>query len=174
WILVFVVIIVESAIAALAFVGSSIETGLPVERFGHVILLTAKNHLPIAVGALILSAAVAIVVSTADSFLLVSANSFVRDVYHRFVHPQASGRTLVFASRLAVVFLGLAAFCASVFATKFLSVALWAYTVYGAAITPALLAAFFWKRATGAGAACAIAGATITTIGWKLSIQKNG
>ena len=79
---------------------------------------------------------------------------------------------MVFASRLAVVFLGLAAFCASVFATKFLSVALWAYTVYGAAITPALLAAFFWKRATGAGAACAIAGATITTIVWKLSIQK--
>jgi len=35
---------------------------------------------------------------------------------------------------------------------EFFSVALFAYTIYGAGITPALLAAFFWPRATAAGA----------------------
>ena len=74
-------------------------------------------------------------------------------------------------SRAPVVVLGVVAFGASVFSEKFLSVALWAYTMYGASITPALLATFFWKRATGAGAAAGIAGGMVMTVGWEIVSQ---
>ena len=55
---------------------------------------------------------------------------------------------------------------------EFLSVALWAYTVYGASITPALVATFFWKRATCAGAAASIATGTAVTIAWSLAARR--
>ncbi len=49
-----------------------------------------------------------------------------------------------------------------------------AYTVYGAGITPALLAAFLWKRASAAGALLSILGGTVVTIGWEIAARTNG
>ena len=45
--------------------------------------------------------------------------------------------------------------------------ALFAYTIYGAGITPALLAAFFWKRATKAGAVASILTGVASSCAWK-------
>lgn len=163
------VLIVETAIILLAFLSSAAEPALGDDDFRHVILIAARSHMPIMLAVLILGAAVAIVISTADSFLLVSSNCVVRDIYHRFVNPQASGERLVAVSRWTVVVVGIAGFIASIASKQFLTVALWAYTVYGAAITPSLLAAFFWPRATAAGATAAIAGGIITTILWGLA-----
>jgi SSS family solute:Na+ symporter/sodium/proline symporter len=44
--------------------------------------------------------------------------------------------------------------------------ALYAYTIYAAALTPVILAAFFWRRATAAAAVASIAAGTIITIFW--------
>jgi len=45
--------------------------------------------------------------------------------------------------------------------------ALYAYTIYGAGITPALVAALFWKGATKEGAVASITFGTIVTLLWK-------
>ena len=44
--------------------------------------------------------------------------------------------------------------------------ALYAFTVYGSAITPCLVAALFWKGATRAGAISSILAGTVTTLLW--------
>lgn len=45
-----------------------------------------------------------------------------------------------------------------------LDLQMYSYTIYGAAITPAVLAVLFWKRATTAGAVAAlITGSAVTT-----------
>jgi Na+/proline symporter len=46
--------------------------------------------------------------------------------------------------------------------------ALWAYTMYGAGITPALLAAFVWPRATRTGGVASIAAGMLTTLVWEV------
>jgi SSS family solute:Na+ symporter/sodium/proline symporter len=43
---------------------------------------------------------------------------------------------------------------------------LWAYTIYSAALTPVVLAAFYSKRVTAWGAVAAIAGGTVVTLAW--------
>jgi SSS family solute:Na+ symporter/sodium/proline symporter len=43
---------------------------------------------------------------------------------------------------------------------------LYAYTIYGAALTPVVLAAFYSKRATAWGAVAAIAIGTVVTLAW--------
>jgi len=48
-----------------------------------------------------------------------------------------------------------------------LAKSLYAYTIYSAALTPVILAAFFWKRATAKGAVASIAAGTVVTVCWE-------
>jgi SSS family solute:Na+ symporter len=43
--------------------------------------------------------------------------------------------------------------------------------MYGVGITPAVMAAFFWKRATAAAGVCSIASGMVTTIVWEVLHQ---
>jgi Na+/proline symporter len=155
----------EVGIIACAWIGSGL-TG-PLEHPGHVLVLVARDHLPAILGGLLLATIVAIIVSTADSYLLVPATCLVRDVFQRFLRPAASEGELVRVSRGVVLLLGLAAYVLSRLSDRFLAVALYAYTMYGAGITPSLLAAFVWPRATAGGAIASIATGILVTIGWE-------
>jgi SSS family solute:Na+ symporter/sodium/proline symporter len=116
-------------------------------------------------GALLLAAVLAIIVSTADSFLLAPATSLVRDVWARFVSPAAADSLALL--RAVVVALGLVAWLQLRFFQSVLEAALYAYTMYGAGVTPAVLAAFLWKRATPAGGIASIAAGMSVTLLWE-------
>jgi Na+/proline symporter len=68
-----------------------------------------------------------------------------------------------------VVVLGLFALLQAAHFDSILRAALYAYTVYGAAVTPAVLAVFFSKRTTTAGAICSILLGTAITVYWNLA-----
>ena len=109
----------------------------------------AVDVLPTLLGVLLLAGAAAIIVSTANSMLLSPATNLVRDVYQRFLQPGRHRHARsCFATRIAIVALGALGLVAGSFFPTVLAMALWAYTMYGAGITPALLAALVWPRAT--------------------------
>ena len=159
------VAVVEVMIILTAWMASALNPGL--ETPGRVIVFAAFNNLPVLLGVIIISTVIAIIVSTADSYLLVPATSLVRDIYQRFIEPDISPKKIVLLSRIVVIVLGIIAYLLSTLDDKFLSVALYAYTIYGAGITPALLASFFWKRATTQGGVSSILVGTFVTIIWK-------
>ena len=122
--------------------------------------------LPIVLGMLLVSTMMAIIVSTADSFLLIPATNLTRDVYQRYIHPGADEKQVLLISRGLVLVLGIIAFLlVSQFKTV-LNAAFTAYNIYGTSITPALLAAFLWKRATAVGALASIVTGTSVTLIW--------
>jgi len=162
---IFGTIVIETSIVILAIVGSAIFFNIDPEM---VILHSTKNALPLAIGCLMVAAVVAIIVSTADSFLLVPSTNVMRDIYQRFINPQASPQKMVLYSRIVVILLGIFAFMQVKFFASVLRMALYAYTMYGVGITPATLAAFFWKRATPSGGVSSIAAGMITTLVWEL------
>jgi len=127
-----------------------------------------RHGLSPVIGCVLLAAIVAVIVSTADSFLLVPSTNIMRDIYQRFLNPNVSQKRMVLYSRLVVIGLGIIAFVQVKFFTTVLAMALYAYTMYGVGITPATLAAFLWKRATPTGGVCSIALGMVTTIGWEL------
>lgn len=161
-------IIIETLIVVLAVIGSSLFTDIDSEM---VILQSVRYGLPVFVGCITLAAIVAVIVSTADSFLLVPSTNLIRDIYQRFINPDASQKKIVLYSRIVVVALGLVAFVQVRFFEKILEMAIYAYTIYGVGITPAVMGAFFWKRATAAGGVAAISSATIVTILWEVMGQ---
>ena len=122
--------------------------------------------LPMVLGLLLVSTMMAIIVSTADSFLLIPATNLTRDVYQRYIHPGADEKQVLLISRSLVLVLGIIAFLlVSQFKTV-LNAAFTAYNIYGTSITPALLAAFLWKRATAVGALASIVTGTSVTLIW--------
>ena len=158
-------VVIETLIVALAVVGSAIFPDIEAEM---VILNVVSRGLPVAAGCLCLAAIVAVIVSTADSFLLVPATNIMRDIYQRFINPEVGQRRFLLYSRLVVIVLGLFAYLQVQFFTRVLEMAIYAYTMYGVGVTPALLAAFFWKRASAAGGASSIAAGMSATVLWEV------
>jgi SSS family solute:Na+ symporter/sodium/proline symporter len=117
-------------------------------------------------GALMLGAVFAKVISTASNYLFSPATNLVEDVFVRYIAPGASNRRVLLISRLAVVLLGCWALYQAVYAESILEKMLYAYTIYSAALTPVVLAAFYSKRATAWGAVAAIATGTVVTLVW--------
>jgi SSS family transporter len=172
--MIFAVLIVESLIILEAWVASSL---IPDAAFGrYVLIYAAKNLMPTILGLFFLITIVGIIISTADSFLLIPATTVIRDIYLNHVNPKASERRIVFLSRLLVLTFGIIAYLVSLAFAKSTTIfekALYAYTIYGVAITPCLVAALFWRRATGVGAVLSIVTGTITALIWS-ELQARG
>ncbi len=170
-------IIIETAIASLAILAfshfNSLDPGnimhLATEDSERIILHAARFGteigIPLAGGLLLICAAVAIITSTGNSFLLTPSTNVTRDIYQRFINPEASEKTIIRFQRIMVFALGILAWLLLTQFRTILDMAFTAYTMVGAGLTPALLAAFLWKRVTTAGGVASIAtgmGVTLT------------
>ena len=164
-------ILVETLIVSVGMFGSAVLPGLDTPASETIVMRVALERLPLVLGLMLICGAAAIIVSTANSFLLTPASALMRDIYQPLMNPHANDRQVVLYTRALVVLLGGLGLVALQFFQTILEMALWAYTMYGAAITPALLAAFLWPRATRAGGVASIATGMVMTLGWEIAAR---
>jgi SSS family solute:Na+ symporter/sodium/proline symporter len=170
---IFGTVILETLIIAIAVFGSALfPTGEVAAHPREIIPYTARHGLPAILGAMLLAAVFAKVISTASNFLFSPATNLIEDVFVRYISPGASNKRVLIVSRLMVVLLGCWALYQSIYAESILEKMLWAYTIYSAALTPVILAAFYSKRVTAWGAVAAIATGTAVTVTWDLPLVK--
>ncbi len=163
-------VILETVIVAIAVYGSALFGKSPDIAPREIIPYTARHGLPALVGALLMGAVFAKVISTANNYLFSPATNLVNDVYTRFINKNASDKSVLLVSRFIVVALGIFALLQGTLWESILAMALYAYTIYSAAITPAVMAAFFSKRVTATAAVTSIASGTVVTIVWNLQV----
>ncbi len=160
-------VILETVIVAIAVVGSVLfPHGEVAQRPREIIAFSALHGLPAWLGALLMGAVFAKIMSTANNFLFSPATNLINDVFVRYISPDASNKRVLLVSRLMVVLLGIWALYQALGTQSVLQKTIYAYTIYAAALTPVILAAFYWKRANAAGAATAIAAGTFITVFW--------
>jgi Na+/proline symporter len=171
-------VILETLIVAIAVLGAAMFLHDPelAAKPRETIPFTARHGLPTFLGALLLGAVFAKVISTANNYLFSPATNLVNDVYTRFIDRNASNRNILLTSRLLVVLLGIFALLQGAVWTSILAMALYAYTIYSAAITPVVMGTFFSKRVTGAAAVVSILLGTAVTIFWNVEqiMQQRG
>ena len=168
------VIIIETSLCLLAIAGSAKylslfpfllpDGSLDKATTETIILQVARFDIPAAAGVLLICAAVAIILSTANTFLMIPSTNIARDIYQRFIRPDVSDKGIIRFQRIWIVILGILAFVLANFFKSILDMAFTAYTMVGAGITPALLAAFLWKRVTVAGGVSSIIAGMGTTV----------
>jgi SSS family solute:Na+ symporter/sodium/proline symporter len=162
-------LLLETLIVAIAVIGSALyPTGEVARQPYEIIPYTARHGLPAFMGAVLLGAVFAKVISTASNYLFSPASNLIEDVFVRYMAPKATNRQILIFSRLAVVALGCWALYQAIYAQSILEKMLYAYTIYSAALTPVVLAAFYSKRVTAWGAVAAIASGTIVTLVWDI------
>jgi len=167
------IIVVDVLICTLAVLGRLKFPDLGNQgQAERVILDVARFGLPTWAGCMLLASAIAIVFSTANSFLLAPATNLTHDIIQRFVAPKMGQRAIVVVSRLAIIALGFVAYLLLTRFRNVLTMALYAYTMIGAGLTPAILAAFFWKRVTTSGGIASILGGMVGTVVTKIVFDR--
>jgi solute:Na+ symporter, SSS family len=132
----------------------------------EIIAWSAFHYLPAGLGAVLMGAVFAKIISTANNYLFSPSTNLVNDIFVRYIAPGASNRAVLVVGRLVVALLGAWSLYQAMGTGSVLKATLYAYTIYSAALTPVVLAAFFSRRATGAGAVAAIAAGTAVTLTW--------
>lgn len=203
--MIFIAFAIEILIIACAWAAASMTPD--PDNGKYILIYAAKEFLPLPLGCLFMVTVVGIIVSTADSFLLVPATTFINDIYLQYINPEMgrsieaekvkkrvahekgdeeelaslieqaatdparkkAEKKIVFISRLLVVIFGATAYGVSLLfaeSTGFFEKALYAFTIYGASITPALVAAIVWDKATKQGAVSSILSGITVSLVW--------
>lgn len=128
-------------------------------------------YLPEIIGALLLASAVALFVTTADSYLLSAGTNITYDFWTRFVNKNASDKEKLVVTRTSIVVLGVLALVIGKFFPSILSLQMYAYSIYGASVTPAFLACLFWDKATKQGGLTSIIVGGLTVLIWEIVLK---
>ena len=134
----------------------------------NVIFQVSVDYLPMAFGALIMCACMAFIVTTADSYLLSSATNLTNDIYVKYIRKVATDKQKMLVLRVTIVVFSVIAVALTLYFPTVLSLQMTAYTMYGAAITPAILFALFSKKVTPAAGIAGILVGGLATIVWTL------
>jgi sodium/proline symporter len=124
---------------------------------------------PGVIAGIVLAAALAAMMSSADSQLLVATSAVVEDVYHGFLNQEATEEQLVRYSRWVTLGIGFAsvAFAYGFRATPIYTLVLdYAWGGLGAAIGPTLIATLWWKRLTTKGSVASMIVGTGIMVLW--------
>jgi len=134
----------------------------------NVIFQLTVDYLPFVFGAIMVCACMAFIVTTADSYLLSSSTNLVNDIYAKFFNKKATDAQKMMVLRLTMVVFTVLAVALTLYFPTVLALQMTAYTMYGAAITPAILFALFSKKVTPAGGIAGIIAGGAMTIIWTL------
>ncbi len=160
------------SIALVLFMGLVAQQIIPdvMETYGNsdaVVPALAIGILPPGLTGLALAGILSVMMSTADSYLLVSVQTFIHDLYKNF-KPDLSEKREILLSRIASVLLALGALVIALYIKNAYNVLMFAWSFYAAAAGLPALAALYWKKATTAGIISGMVGGFVVCVGWKL------
>ena len=180
------IIWVAVSLAAAVFIGIMGRTLFPT----HEVLMTksgAENifitittsifnsgALPILAG-LIMAGILAATISSSDSYLLIAASAFSKNIYKGVINKKASDKSVMWATRITVGTIAILAVLLALDENSIIfDIVSFAWAGFGATFGPLMLFSLFWKRTTKAGAiAGMISGGSMVFI-WKLLINPLG
>lgn len=142
-----------------------------IDRPDTVIFQLAIGFMPPLVGGLLMAACMSFIVTTGDSYILTISSNITYDIWGRFLHKNATDREKLFALRVSAVGIAILAYLMGRFFPDILSVQMYAYSMYGASVTPVLVCALFSKNVTKAGGVCGILAGGVGTIVWEIVLK---
>lgn len=169
WTVIILVMSVLAGVVGRMFLGE-------LEDSSTVFILMVRKIFPAVISGILLSAILSAAMSTADSQLLASASAFASDVYKPVFRKKASGREMLWAGRIVVVIIALAAVAIAANPASGTVTALVenAWGVFGAAFGPVIMLSLYWKRLNFAGALAGITAGALGDIGWLVFFKSTG
>jgi SSS family solute:Na+ symporter len=132
------------------------ETALP---------LIIGSMLPIGIVGFMLAALLSGFLATFSSTVNGGAAYLVKDIYQRYINPEASNKQLVWASYVSSTLLILTGLIISIFGSSINTAFLWIFGTLAAGILPANVLRWYWWRLNGQGYAAGVFGGMALSLG---------
>ena len=141
----------------------------------NVFILLATRLLPPVIAGLVMAGILAATISSSDSYLLIAASAFAKNIYQGLVKKDASDKQVLWMSRLALlVICAIAIVIALDENSVIFTIVSFAWAGFGATFGPLMLFSLFWKRTNRAGAIAGMIGGGVMVFVWNLGISRLG
>ncbi len=138
------------------------------------VLMATHFFIPIFAG-VVMAGILAATISSADSYLLIAASAFSKNIYYGIFNKEANDSQLLSLTRVTLIVIAIIAMIIAIDENSVIfKVVSFAWAGFGATFGPIMLLSLFWKRVTREAAiAGMVAGGSMVFI-WKLLIKQMG
>ncbi len=143
------------AAVAIGIIGRSLypDTFLRQSDAENIFVLLSTTFFPPLLAGVVMAGILAATISSSDSYLLISASAFSKNIYHGLMKKDADDKTLLRVTRITLLVISLIAILIALDENSIIfKVVAFAWAGFGATFGPIMLFSLFWKRTTRAGA----------------------
>ena len=140
-----------------------------------IFITLSTSFMPPIFAGFVMAGILAATISSSDSYLLISASAFAKNIYKDIAKKNATDKQVMTMTRITLLVIALIAIVIALDEDSVIfSIVSFAWAGFGATFGPLMLFSLFWKRVNRAGAiAGMVSGAAMVFI-WKLVISKLG
>ncbi len=141
----------------------------------NIFITLATSSLPAILAGFVMAGILAATISSSDSYLLIAASAFSKNIYQGIFKKDASDKQVMTVSRITLLLIALIAMVIALDEKSIIfKIVSFAWAGFGATFGPLMLFSLFWKRTTKQGAVAGMIGGAAMVFLWKLVISKLG
>ncbi len=141
----------------------------------NIFITMSTSSLPPIIAGFVMAGILAATISSSDSYLLIAASAFAKNVFQGICKKNASDKQVMVVSRITLLVLtAIGVVLAMDESSIIFEIVAFAWAGFGATFGPLMLFSLFWKRANKAGAIAGMVSGAGMVFLWKLVISKLG
>ena len=168
--------------AAAVFIGVTGRALFPAEAAlasasaaENVFITSAQLLLPPILAGLVMAGILAATISSSDSYLLIAASAFSKNIFEGILKKDAEDRQVMRVSRIVLLVIALIGMVIAWDENSVIfTIVSFAWAGFGATFGPIILFSLFWKRTTRAGAIAGMVTGGAAVFIWKLALKPMG
>jgi sodium/proline symporter len=171
------VIVSLGAAVSIGIIGRSL---FPTELLTYsesesIFIVFSSNLLPAFLAGLVMAGILAATISSSDSYLLIAASAFSKNIYQHLIKKDATDDQVMTISRIILVAISLIGVIIALDENSVIfTIVSFAWAGFGATFGPIILFSLFWKRTNKEGAIAGMLSGGITVFVWKLILRPMG
>jgi sodium/proline symporter len=140
-----------------------------------IFILISQTLMHPLVAGIMMAGILAATMSSSDSYLLIAASAFARNIFQGVIKKDASDKQIMRVSRITLLVIAAIGIVIALDENSIIfKVVSFAWAGFGATFGPIILFSLFWKRMTRAGAIAGMLGGGGMVFLWKLVIRPTG
>lgn len=172
WVLISLTVAVFIGVVGRALFPTALGTASEAE---NVFILLSTNLLPPLLAGFVMAGILAATISSSDSYLLIAASAFAKNIYQGLFKKDASDKQVMTISRITLLAITAIAIVIALDENSVIfTIVSFAWAGFGATFGPLMLFSLFWKRTNRAGAIAGMVGGGVMVFVWKLLIRPLG
>lgn len=141
----------------------------------NIFIELSTNLLPPIIAGLVMAGILAATISSSDSYLLIAASAFSKNIYQGLLKKRATDKQVLNMSRITLLAITLIAIIIALDENSVIfNIVSFAWAGFGATFGPLMLFSLFWKRTNRAGAIAGMIGGGVMVFVWNLLVRPLG